>query len=75
MLHILGTYVMFLDIGKDNDDIMMTDNLALKITISNLQITLSRHYEIRKDLQKYGQRPCKNCEKVRFLVKWNLPFY
>ena len=49
--------------------IMMTDNLALKITISNLQITLSRHYEIRKDLQKYGQRPCKNCEKVRFLVK------
>ena len=35
--------------------IMMTDNLAAKITISNLQITLSRHYEIRKDFQKYGQ--------------------
>ena len=29
--------------------IMMTDNLATKITINNLQIPLCRHYEIRKD--------------------------
>ena len=45
--------------------IMMTDNLAMKI-ISNLQIPLCRHYEIRKDSQKYGQRPCKNCVKSIF---------
>ena len=45
--------------------IMMTDNLAMKI-ISNLQIPIRRHYEIRKDPQKYGQRPSKNCEKVHF---------
>ena len=46
--------------------IMMTDNLAAKITISNLQIPLCRHYEIRHDSQKDGQRPSKNCVKVRF---------
>ena len=32
--------------------IMMTEILATKITINNLQIRLSRHYEIRKDSQK-----------------------
>ena len=46
--------------------IMMTDNLATKITISNLRLPLCRHYEIRKDSQKYGQRPRKNCEKIDF---------
>ena len=47
--------------------IMRTDNhLATKITINNLQIPLYRHYEIRKDSQKYGHYPCKNCEKVDF---------
>ena len=34
--------------------IMMTDNLATKITISNLQVPLCRHYEIRKCSQKMG---------------------
>ena len=46
--------------------IMMTDNLATEIIISNLQIPICRHHEIRKDSQKYGQRPGKNCEKVHF---------
>ena len=46
--------------------IMMTDNLAAKITISNLQIPLCRHYEIKHDSQKDEQLPNKNCEKVRF---------
>ena len=45
--------------------IMMTDNLAMKI-ISNLQIPLCRHYEIRKDSQKYGQRPSKIVKKSIF---------
>ena len=40
--------------------IMITENLAMKITINNLHIPLCRHYEIRKDSQKYGLRPCKN---------------
>ena len=46
--------------------IMMTENLAKMITIHNVQIALCRRYEIRKDSQKYGQRPCKNYEKVNF---------
>ena len=46
--------------------IMMTEDLANKITINNLQILLSRHYEIWKDSQKYGKRPCKNRKKVQF---------
>ena len=46
--------------------IMMTENLATKITRNNLQIPLCMHYEIRKDCQKYGQRPSKNREKVNF---------
>ena len=44
--------------------IMMTEKLATTITMSNLP--LCRHYEITKDSQKHGQRPCKNCEKVHF---------
>ena len=43
--------------------IMMTDNLATKITINNLKIPLCR--KLRKT-QKYGQRPRKNFEKVHF---------
>ena len=46
--------------------IMVTDNLETKITISNLQIPLCRHYEITKDSQKYGQSPSINGEKVHF---------
>ena len=46
--------------------IMMTDNLATKITISNLQIPICRHYEIWKDSQKYEQHRSKNCEKIHF---------
>ena len=49
-----GTYVMYLDIGRDNDDDYDDGNLAAKITINNLQIPLCRHYEIRKSSQKYG---------------------
>ena len=45
MFHMFGTYVMNLDIARDDDD---------------------DYYEIRKDSQKYGQHPCKNCEKVHF---------
>ena len=45
---------------------MVTDNLETKITISNLQIPLCRHYEITKDSQKYGQSPSINGEKVHF---------
>ena len=30
------------------------------------KITLCRHCEIRKDSQKYGQRPSKNWEKGHF---------
>ena len=48
-----GTYVMYLDIGRDNDDDYDDGNLAAKI-INNLQIPLCRHYEIRKGFQKYG---------------------
>ena len=48
-----GTYVMYLDIGRDNDDDYDDGNLAAKI-INNLQIPLCRHYEIRKGCQKYG---------------------
>ena len=46
--------------------IKMKDNLATKITLSDLQIPLCRHYKIRKDSQKYGQRSGKNCEQVQF---------
>ena len=46
--------------------IMMTENLETKFTINNLQIPICRHYEIREDSQKYGQRPGQNCEKVHF---------
>ena len=49
--------------------IMMTENLAMKITIDNLQIPLCKHYEIRKDSKKYGKRPCRNYKKSPFLVK------
>ena len=49
---------MYPDIRRDEAMIMVTDNLATKITISNLQIPLCRHYEIRKISQKHGQRPC-----------------
>ena len=48
-----GTYVMYLDIGRDNDDDYDDGNLAAKI-INNLQIPLCRHCEIRKGSQKYG---------------------
>ena len=59
--------------------IIMTDNLATKITISNLQITLCRHYEIRKDSQKYEQRPCKksifsNMKLTNLLMKKHASF-
>ena len=67
----LGTYVMYLEIGRE-DAIMMTDNLATKITISNLQIPVCRHHEVRKVSQKYGQ---STCHKSSFLVKRNLPVY
>ena len=67
MFQILGTYVMYLDIKRDRHRlIMMTGNLATKIILSNLQIPLCRHYEIRKDSQKYDQRRRKNCKRVNF---------
>ena len=46
--------------------IMMTENLATKIAINNLQILLCRHYEVRKVSQKYGQRPCNAEMKIHF---------
>ena len=46
--------------------IMMTENLATKITINNLQIPLCRHYEIRKDSEKYGKRPCNAEMRIHF---------
>ena len=45
---------------------MMMENLATKIIINNLQVLFCRHYEIRKDSQKYVQRSCKNGKKVHF---------
>ena len=58
---------MYLDIKRDRHRlIMMTGNLATKIILSNLQIPLCRHYEIRKDSQKYDQRRRKNCKRVNF---------
>ena len=66
MFHMFGTYAMYLDIGRDDDDDYMTENLATKIAINNLHKLLCKNYEIRKDSQKYGQHPCKNCEKVHF---------
>ena len=67
MFQILGTYVRYLDIKRDRHRlIMMTGNLATKIILSNLQIPLCRHYEIRKDSQKYDQRRRKNCKRVNF---------
>ena len=53
---------MYQDIITDDDD----DYDAKMITIHNVQIALCRRYEIREDSQKYGQRPCKNYEKVHF---------
>ena len=56
MFHRFSTYLMYQDIITDDDD----DYDAKMITIHNVQIALCRRYEIRKDSQKYGQRPCKN---------------
>ena len=53
MFHMFGTYVTFLDMQETMTMIKMTENLATKININNLQIPLSRYYEIRKDSQKY----------------------
>ena len=64
MFHMLGTYVMYLDIGRDDDDDYDDGECSNEDTINNLHILICRHYEIRKDSQKYGQRPCKNFEKV-----------
>ena len=55
----LGTYVMYL--GRDNDDDFHGQESNDKDFYSNLQILLCRHYEIRKDSQKYGQCSCINC--------------
>ena len=52
--------------------IMMTENLATEIPVNNLQIPLRRHYKVRKDSQKYRQRPCKNCEKKSIFSKMKL---
>ena len=46
--------------------IMMTENLATKIAINNLQIPLCRHYEIRKSTRKYGQCPCNALMRIHF---------
>ena len=62
----LGTYVMYLDIGRDDDDDCNNGESRDEDYQSHLQIPLCRHYEIRKDSQKYEQRPRKTCEKVNF---------
>ena len=64
--YMLGTYVMYLDIGKDDDYYYDDGQSSDEDTMSHLQIPHCRHYEITKDSQKYGQHPCKNCEKVHF---------
>ena len=61
-------YAMYPDIGKDNDD-DYDDEESSDEESRDESILLCRHYEIRKDFQKCGQLPCKNCEKVHF--KWN----
>ena len=66
MFYKFGTCVMYLGIGRDDDDDYDYGNLATKISINNLQIPLCRHYEIRKDSQKYGQRPCKPKMRIYF---------
>ena len=43
--------------------IMMMKNLATKNLGMNLYSSVDNH-EIRKDFQKCGQLPCKNCEEV-----------
>ena len=64
MFHMFGTYVMYLDIGRNDDDDYDDGEYSNEDTVNNLHILICRHYEIRKDSQKYGQRPCKNFEKV-----------
>ena len=56
---------MYPDIGKDNDD-DYDDEESSDEESRDESILLCRHYEIRKDFQKCGQLPCKNCEKVHF---------
>ena len=53
--------------------IMMTES-SNKDCYESSTDTLCRHYEIRKDSQKYRQRACKNCEKVHFQYKENFQF-
>ena len=60
-----GTYVMYLDIAQDDDN-DYDDGESSNEDYYNLQIPFCRHYETRKDSQKYRQRPCKNCENVHF---------
>ena len=67
-----GTYVMYLDIGRDNTMIMITENLATKITINNQHIPLCRYYEIRKNFQNHGQGPCKKTVKICIFSKMKL---
>ena len=62
----LGTNVIYLDTGRDGDDDYDDGESSDQVDYEQSTGTLCRHYEITKDFQTHGQRPCKNCEKVHF---------
>ena len=61
-----GTYVMYLDIGKDDDDNYDDGESSKEDYDKQSTVLLCRHHEITKDSQKYGQLPCKSCKQVHF---------